>query len=98
MRPESILGGGQIQGDKLSRGTCPEGDNRDTPKGGVSRLSLVPSGELVPANPLLIDNAKPRREWPWEGAPRNPQVQPAFSEDSSKENGSAFITSIHGHY
>lgn len=37
-----------MKGDILSWGTCPEGDNRDTPKGGLSRLSRLPSGESVP--------------------------------------------------
>jgi hypothetical protein len=37
-----------MMGDILSRGTCPEGDKRDTPIGGVSRLSLYPQAGLVP--------------------------------------------------
>lgn len=98
MCPESTPGGGQTPGDKLSRGTCPEGDNRDTPKGGVSRLSLVPSGEIVPADLLIIDDAQPGQERLWEDGPRNPQVQPAFLEEGSKEDGSAKKASIQGHY
>lgn len=37
-----------MKGDILSAGTVPEGDNRDTPIGGVSRLSRHPRAESVP--------------------------------------------------
>lgn len=46
---------GTKQGDTMSRGTCPEGDNRDTPKGGVSRLSRLPHLGSVP---VLIELAE----------------------------------------
>lgn len=37
-----------MKGDRMSAGTVPEGDNRDTPIGGVSRLSRDPRAESVP--------------------------------------------------
>ncbi len=37
-----------MKGDILSAGTVPEGDNRDTPIGGVSRLSRHLRAESVP--------------------------------------------------
>lgn len=59
-------------GDKLSRGTCPEGDNRDTPIGGVSRLSRLRSGEPVPGLRVIdrIEHIEgdPRQEWAWTDA------------------------------
>lgn len=58
MPTEDTSLGGQNEGDKLSRGTCPEGDNRDTPKGGVSRLSPVPSvGSVPPREAVRLSSA-----------------------------------------
>lgn len=56
--------------DNLSPGTCPEGDDRDTPIGGVSRLSLVPSvgdvpGLVVIDTPVSLEG-DPGQEWAWE--------------------------------
>lgn len=56
--------------DILSRGTCPEGDDRDTPIGGVSRLSPVPSVGSVPGlvvidSPTDVDG-DPLQEWAWD--------------------------------
>jgi hypothetical protein len=56
--------------DILSKGTCPEGDDRDTPIGGVSRLSPVPSvgsvpGLLVIESPTDLDG-EPCQEWAWD--------------------------------
>lgn len=78
-------------GDKLSRGTRPAGDNRDTPKGGVSRLSRLRSGEIVPGL-VVSDRAEaldgePAQEWVW-GAEepfarthQNPRIFPTVEDD-----------------
>lgn len=74
MRPESVLRAGQITGDNLSRGTCPEGDNRDTPIGGVSRLSRLRSGEDVPGLSIIdrleLLDGEPGQEWAWDFSPK----------------------------
>jgi hypothetical protein len=62
-----------MMGDKLSKGTCPEGDDRDTPIGGVSRLSPVPSVGSVPGL-IVIDSptdheGDPWQEWAWDPGP-----------------------------
>jgi hypothetical protein len=81
-----------MMGDILSKGTCPEGDDRDTPIGGVSRLSPVPSVGSVPGlvvidSPTDLDG-DPLQEWAWDlGAETNlfaalfPRPDPESSTD-----------------
>jgi len=67
-----------MTGDKLSRGTSPGGDKRDTPIGGVSRLSRhspigdvpVPhfypgTGCLTVLETLSLHDGEPAHWWTW---------------------------------
>lgn len=59
-----------MMGDKMSWGTCPEGDKGDTPIGGVSRLSLVPPVETVPGGltiteTLSLHDGEAMHWWDW---------------------------------
>lgn len=77
-----------MTGDKLSRGTSPGGDKRDTPIGGVSRPSrLSPIGNVPVPQPVtvlmlaeteaLIDG-EPVFGWQWDGHTGGRSIAAAF--------------------
>ncbi len=71
-----------MMGDKLSRGTCPEGDKGDTPIGGVSRLSRLRSGGDVPGLQVIdcveVHEGDPVQRWAWEPGPETARTTDIF--------------------